>query len=101
MFVTLVGLAITAATGWLAAAALSWMAWLSVLSALLILAGDSFLALRDVSSATTGGVWFSRAAATAAGMILSAIFSLGLAFLLGWRQRRVGGGAGGGAPIKF
>ena len=51
----LLGLAISAATGWLVASSLSWMAWAIVLSALLILAGDSFLSLRDVSSATSVG----------------------------------------------
>ena len=102
LLVVLVGLAVCAAGGWLLASALSWMAWLVALSVLLILASDSFLSLRDVSSRTTGGVWFSRAATAAAGFILSAIFSLGLAFLLGWRQRRSGaGGAAGVAPIKF
>lgn len=51
--VTLIGLAISYATGWLIASALSWMAWMAVLSVLFILAGDSFLGLRDVSWATS------------------------------------------------
>jgi hypothetical protein len=152
--VLLLGLAISAATGWLVASSLSWMAWSIVLSALLILAGDSFLSLRDVSSTSSvrgragaawgrgwrpsrsfgpllparpamlhanlpqpppppipqtqhatphplKGIWWSRASTAAAGMTLSAIFALGLAFLLGWRQRRAAPGGGGGGPIKY
>lgn len=34
-------------------------------------------------------------------MILSAIFALGLTFLLGLRQSRGGGGGSGGGPLKF
>lgn len=46
--VTLVGLAVCAAGGWLLASSLSWMAWMAVLSVLFIFAGDTFLGLREI-----------------------------------------------------
>ncbi|GBF89354.1 membrane transporter [Raphidocelis subcapitata] len=102
VFALLVGVAVAAGTGWLVASSLSWALWSAVLSALFVMAGDSFLSLRDVSAAGTG-IWWSRASTAAAGFILCAIFLLGLTFLLGWRQRRAapGGGGGGAGPIKY
>eukprot|EP00882_Tetradesmus_deserticola_P016101 GHRQ01017176.1.p1 GENE.GHRQ01017176.1~~GHRQ01017176.1.p1 ORF type:complete len:188 (-),score=58.73 GHRQ01017176.1:661-1224(-) len=95
-FITLVGLAVMTATGMLAAAALSLMAWLTVLTLLHIQGADTFLGIKDVNYVGFDNYVYSRL--TAAGWILTAIADLGLIFLLGWRPRKLRAAAG---PIKY
>ncbi len=98
--VTIIGVSVMAATGLLAASAASWQAWLTVLAVLTIQGADSFLALKDASHGAPNNYGFARLAA--AGWVLTALICLGLTFLLGWRPRKVGQGAGSpGGPIKF
>lgn len=47
--ICLIGLGVMAAVGLLAASALSWMAWLSILTVMYFQGTDSFLALQDLA----------------------------------------------------
>ena len=96
--IALIGVAVAAATGWLALSALAWLAWWAILSVLLILQVDSFLGSTDYSQPGTP-LDFSRL--TTAGWVLMAIAALGLAFVLGHKRRGGYGGAGGGGPPKY
>jgi hypothetical protein len=95
--VTLMGLTITAGRGMLAASALSWMAWLTVLTLLFIQGADSWLALTHY--AYSYGNVFDYARLAAAGWIMTAVANLALIFLLGWRPRKLRGAGGG--PMKY
>uniref|UniRef100_A0A383WE48 Pali-domain-containing protein n=1 Tax=Tetradesmus obliquus TaxID=3088 RepID=A0A383WE48_TETOB len=96
--VTLIGLSVLAAVGLLAASALSWLAWLTVLTLLFIQGADTFLAIKDIPYGLGGRNYaYSRLCAT--GWIIIALANLALIFLLGWRPRKLRGGAGG--PIKY
>lgn len=59
-FVTLAGLAVLSAVGLLAASALSWMAWLTVLALLFIQGSDTFLALSDLGLVSCCCCWGFR-----------------------------------------
>eukprot|EP00775_Hariotina_reticulata_P009758 gene9758-9915_t len=99
--ICLIGLAVMAAVGLLAASALSWMAWLSILTVMYFQGTDSFLALQDLAynarQLDYGTYVFARL--TSAGWILTAIANMGLTFLLGWRAGKKDAAASG--PMKY
>jgi hypothetical protein len=67
--ICLIGLAVMAAVGLLAASALSWMAWLSILTVMYFQGTDSFLALQDLAYSSRQLVRLTELLATIAGVL--------------------------------